>query len=208
MSRLYVVVSGPPGSGKTTLARPLAHALDLPLIAKDRIKGSLLDSLGVGDLEWSRLLGRATMSLMYRLAADAGAAVLESTWSPELAPAALAALDAPIVEVSARARPSLLRGGTGNERRRATPGTTTPNGCTTTAGRTTARSVSARSLSSTPRVRSTSSAWPRRFAPPRAGDRHRAVTGTGAPSRPEGRVALRRAGCPESAAWSRRRDAG
>lgn len=107
MRRLYVVVSGPPGSGKTTLARPLAHALDLPLIAKDRIKESLLDSLGVRDLEWSRQVGRATMSLMYRLATDAGAAVLESTWSPELAPAALAALQAPIVEAYCSCPPEL-----------------------------------------------------------------------------------------------------
>ena len=107
MNHIYVVVSGPPGSGKTTLARPLAHALDLPLIAKDRIKESLLDSLGVRDLEWSRQVGRATMSLMYRLAADAGAAVLESTWSPELAPPALAALDALIVEVYCSCPPEL-----------------------------------------------------------------------------------------------------
>ncbi len=107
MRRLYVVVSGPPGSGKTTLARPLAHELDLPLIAKDRIKESLLDSLGVRDLEWSRQVGRATISLMYQLAVDAGAAVLESTWSPELAPAAVAALQAPIVEAYCSCPPEL-----------------------------------------------------------------------------------------------------
>jgi len=37
MPRPFVVVSGLPASGKTTLARPLAAALDLPLIDKDEI---------------------------------------------------------------------------------------------------------------------------------------------------------------------------
>ena len=43
----YVVVSGPPGSGKTTLAPRLAAELDLPLIAKDTIKQALLAVLDV-----------------------------------------------------------------------------------------------------------------------------------------------------------------
>ena len=34
----FVVVSGPPASGKTTLARAIAPALGLPLVAKDTIK--------------------------------------------------------------------------------------------------------------------------------------------------------------------------
>ena len=97
--RVYVVLSGPPGSGKTTLAGPLAEALGLPLIAKDRIKETLLDSLGTGDLEWSRLLGRASMSVLFALAADAGGAVLDSTWSRELSPPALAVLGAPSIEI-------------------------------------------------------------------------------------------------------------
>ncbi len=37
-----VVVSGPPASGKTTLARAIAPALGLPLIAKDTIKEALM----------------------------------------------------------------------------------------------------------------------------------------------------------------------
>jgi len=30
-----VLVTGPPASGKTTLAQPLAHHLSLPLLSKD-----------------------------------------------------------------------------------------------------------------------------------------------------------------------------
>jgi tRNA uridine 5-carbamoylmethylation protein Kti12 len=47
-----VLVTGPPTSGKTTLARPLAHHLDLPLLGKDAIKEALFDTLGTGDRAW------------------------------------------------------------------------------------------------------------------------------------------------------------
>jgi predicted kinase len=40
------------GAGKTTLARKLAPALELPLIARDDLKESLFETLG-----WSQRLG-------------------------------------------------------------------------------------------------------------------------------------------------------
>lgn len=64
---LVVLVSGPPGAGKTTLARGLAPKLGLPLITKDDIKESLGESLGLGDLTWSRALGAATWELLFLL---------------------------------------------------------------------------------------------------------------------------------------------
>src|SRR6185295_8584245 len=65
---MYVLVSGLPGSGKTTIAAPLATALDLPLLARDSIKESLWDALGAGDLAWSRRLGAASAETFWRLA--------------------------------------------------------------------------------------------------------------------------------------------
>ncbi|HYW26678.1 MAG TPA: AAA family ATPase [Terriglobales bacterium] len=90
-----VVVSGPPASGKTTLAVPLASALSLPLVAKDTIKEALMDAVGPVDLERSKALGVATFAVMYALARshlDTGAGlVLEANFAsgvsePELRP--------------------------------------------------------------------------------------------------------------------------
>ena len=61
-----VVVSGPPASGKTHVADALADSLQLPLLAKDRIKEVLYDALGTGDVAWSQRLGSAAMAVLYQ----------------------------------------------------------------------------------------------------------------------------------------------
>jgi predicted kinase len=79
--RALVLVSGPPAAGKTTLASPLARELGFALLAKDRIKETLHDCLGrEADLAWSRRLGAAAMELLWALAADAPAVVLEANF--------------------------------------------------------------------------------------------------------------------------------
>ncbi|HEV8194652.1 MAG TPA: AAA family ATPase, partial [Ktedonobacterales bacterium] len=62
---LVVIVGGPPASGKTTLARSLAHTLALPLFAKDDVNEVLFDSLGSSDRAWSRTLGGTSMRLLF-----------------------------------------------------------------------------------------------------------------------------------------------
>jgi predicted kinase len=83
--RRLVLVSGPPASGKTTIAGPLAAELGFSLLAKDRIKETLHDWLAQGepDLAWSRRLGAASMEVLWALAADAPAVVLEANFWPD-----------------------------------------------------------------------------------------------------------------------------
>lgn len=72
-SRRLVYVSGAPGSGKTSLAVPLAAELGWALLTKDRIKETLHDALEPPepDREWSRRLGATAMELLWALAAMA-----------------------------------------------------------------------------------------------------------------------------------------
>ena len=106
--RGFVVVSGPPGAGKSSLAPRLAAALDLPLLAKDVIKDALADALGASDLPRSRELGRAAVHVLLATARTAGRGVLEGVWH-DYARAPLAALPGPLVEVFCRCPPDVLR---------------------------------------------------------------------------------------------------
>ena len=106
--RGYVVVSGPPASGKSSLAPALAAALDLPLLAKDVVKDALVDVLGAPDLPRSRELGRAAVHVLLAVARTAGRGVLEGVWF-DYARAPLAALPGPLVEVFCRCPPAVLR---------------------------------------------------------------------------------------------------
>ncbi len=110
-SRRLVYVSGAPGSGKSSLAVPLAAELGYALLAKDRIKETLHDALGAPepDRAWSRRLGAAAMELLWALAADAPAVVMEANFRPysEYERAKLSGLAARPVEVHCACPPEL-----------------------------------------------------------------------------------------------------
>lgn len=91
-----VVVTGPPGAGKTTIAAALRERLGLPLIAKDALKETLGDALAFdGDRHESQRLGIATFHLQFAIVREllaTGVSVIaegnfHATWFAGLPPA-------------------------------------------------------------------------------------------------------------------------
>ncbi len=66
MSKIsLIIITGLPGTGKTTLGKKLAEEFRLPFICKDDIKELLFDSLGWKDREWSKKIGGVSYDILY-----------------------------------------------------------------------------------------------------------------------------------------------
>lgn len=75
-----VVVSGAPGTGKSTVAELLADQFRLPLLSLDTIKEALGDTLGLGDEAWSTRVGDAAAEVLFRLARSFPGVIAEGWW--------------------------------------------------------------------------------------------------------------------------------
>jgi predicted kinase len=63
-----VIISGPPGAGKTSLAVEISRDLGLAMLAKDMFKEAIFDELPGADTSDAHRLGIASVGMMYRFA--------------------------------------------------------------------------------------------------------------------------------------------
>ena len=75
-----IVVSGAPGTGKSTVAAAVAAELRWPLLSLDPVKEALADVLGLGDEDWSDRVGDAAAEVVFRLSAQFPDVVAEGWW--------------------------------------------------------------------------------------------------------------------------------
>jgi len=78
-----IVVSGAPGSGKSSVAAAVGAGRAYPVISLDTVKESLADCLGLGDQDWSNQLGDAAAEVLFRLCPPRVNAVVEAWWRGE-----------------------------------------------------------------------------------------------------------------------------
>ncbi|HEY6961334.1 MAG TPA: AAA family ATPase [Gaiellaceae bacterium] len=99
---LLVVVTGPPASGKSSLARDLAAELRIPFLSKDEFKERLYEEIGSGE-EMEERVERAALAILYSVAAsnlNVGVSVLvESNFDANSDLRPLRGLDARIVQI-------------------------------------------------------------------------------------------------------------
>lgn len=76
----FIVVSGLPASGKTTLATALALKLDFPFLDKDSFLEALFAAEGTGNSEWRRELSKRADMRLREAALSKRQAVLTSWW--------------------------------------------------------------------------------------------------------------------------------
>ena len=61
----FVLISGPPASGKTTIAGIISKEFSLPLFSKDALKEVLFETMGTKHTENASLLGKMSFGLVF-----------------------------------------------------------------------------------------------------------------------------------------------
>jgi len=81
---MIIIVSGAPGSGKTTLAQDLAELFGNVLLSRDMFKEAMMDVLPADTVEQTRAIGQAAYRIMYAttdaILATGASVILESNF--------------------------------------------------------------------------------------------------------------------------------
>src|SRR6185503_4151323 len=75
---MYLIVTGIPASGKSTIARALAEKLELEIWDKDDILEDLFNKKGIGDSHWRTLLSRTADGILQARARQSESSVIVS----------------------------------------------------------------------------------------------------------------------------------
>ena len=113
---LWLIVTGPPAGGKTTLVRRISQDLAIPIFEKDALKDELYRTLGHGDRDWSRQIGLTAISLLFSTARQmlrAGSSVVTEAnfyrqFDSERAAEVLQQVRASVVQLHCSAPPEIL----------------------------------------------------------------------------------------------------
>lgn len=108
----YIVLSGLPASGKSSLGGLLSSSLDIPLIDQDHYLEGLFESMGTGDLAWRKQLSDKADIMFRQAAMQSPGAIITAWWHHPKSPSLMGTptewlnnLPGKILEVHCACRP-------------------------------------------------------------------------------------------------------
>ena len=76
MRHQYLILTGIPASGKSTIARALSEELGLEIFDKDEILEDLFNEKGVGDVHWRTTLSRTAEEILQERASRSESSII------------------------------------------------------------------------------------------------------------------------------------
>jgi len=80
MKHQYLILTGIPASGKSTIARALSEALALEMWDKDEILEDLFNKKGIGDVHWRTILSRDADEILREQVCQSDGSIIVSWW--------------------------------------------------------------------------------------------------------------------------------
>lgn len=88
MQPTLVIITGHPGSGKTSIAKRLSEQYNVSFISKDALKERMFDALGSDDKQWSLKVSSAAHRIMDDMIGQilqaGNSVIVESNFKPEI----------------------------------------------------------------------------------------------------------------------------